>query len=118
MAINYYREGYNCAESIIQSVNEKKKINIPVCIGSPFGSGMSTGSVCGAATAAVVAIGYLKGRNHSTEQNKAARYSKDLIKKIREKFGSEICIDLKRKGVSCKEIIQFVDDYLKTLTQE
>lgn len=118
MAVNYHSKGYNCGEAIIKSVNEKKNLTIPVSIGSPFGHGMGCGSTCGAVASAVVTIGFLKGRNDLSEKNIAAQYSKDLINKVREKYGSETCIDLKRKGISCKEIIQFVDDYLLTLPKE
>ncbi|GIM29519.1 oxidoreductase [Clostridium polyendosporum] len=112
MAVNYYNKGYNCGEAIIKSVNKKNDTNIPVSIGSPLGRGMSVGSVCGAVAAGVVTIGFLKGRNNASEENNASKHSRDLMNKVKEKFGVETCIELKRKGVSCNEIVKFVDEYL------
>lgn len=115
---NYHKKGLNCAESMIKSFNEEHNENIPVSLGSGMGSGMRVGSICGAVNAAAMIIGYLKGRENHDEKNTAAIYTKELMKIIREKYNSELCLDLKKSKVSCSEIEDFTYDALNILLQQ
>lgn len=96
---NYHKKGLNCAESMIKSFNEEHNENIPVSLGSGMGSGMRVGSICGAVNAAAI-------------------YTKELMKIIREKYNSELCLDLKKSKVSCSEIEDFTYDALNILLQQ
>ncbi len=111
----YHSQGYNCAEALIKSYNEEHHTNIPVSLGSGMGSGATVGSLCGAINAAVLVIGFIKGRNSELEANEARAYSNKLMKIIREKYNSEMCIDLKRNRVGCDEIIDFTYEALNQL---
>ncbi|RDY23343.1 oxidoreductase [Romboutsia maritimum] len=113
----YHSEGYTCAEALIKSYNEEHKTNIPVSLGSGLGVGMTVGSVCGAVNAAAIIIGFIKGRNDKLEQNEARKYTKELMNKVREKYNSEICLNLKRNKVGCDEIINFTYDALNELLE-
>lgn len=108
----YHSQGYTCAEALIKSYNEEHNTEIPVSIGSGMGVGITVGSICGAVNAAVVIIGYIKGRDSQLNQNDARKYSKELMTKVREEYNSEICLDLKRSKVGCDEIINFTYDAL------
>lgn len=112
-AVEFYNEGYNCAESIIKAINEEKNLDIPVSIGTPFGGGMAVGSSCGAVTGALVALGAMKGRKEPTDPNTARERAKKMINQIKEKYGTFQCAELKKKGVSCAEIIEYTHDVLK-----
>lgn len=109
----YYDQGYNCAESIIKSYNEEFNAEIPVCLGSGMGTGATVGSLCGAVNAAVMVVGFIKGREDSTSSNEARIYSRELMKKVKEQYDSEICANLKKNKVSCSEIIDFSYNALK-----
>ncbi|MDU1540191.1 MAG: C-GCAxxG-C-C family (seleno)protein [Paeniclostridium sordellii] len=111
----YHQQGYNCAESIIKSYNEEHDTDIPVALGSGMGTGMTVGSLCGAVNAAILILGYLKGREDNSESNDARQYSRELMNKVREKYNSEICRDLKKNKVSCSEIIDFAYDALNEI---
>ena len=111
----YHNQGYTCAESLIKSYNEEHDTDIPISIGSGMGVGMTVGSICGAVNAAVVIIGYLKGRNNKLEQNEARKYSRELMNKVRVRFDSEICSVLKRNKVGCDDIIDFTYDVLNEI---
>lgn len=111
----YHSQGYTCAEALIKSYNEEHKTNIPVALGSGMGVGNTVGSICGAVNAAIVVIGYLKGRDNKLEQNEARKYSKELMTMVRDKYNSEICIDLKKNKISCGEIINFTYDALNEI---
>lgn len=112
-AVEFHAEGYNCAESILKAVNSEKNLNIPVSVASPFGGGMTVGTTCGAITGTLMAIGALKGRESSKEANDTRKLTKEVMEKMREKYGTFQCIELKKKGVSCDEIIEYAYDVLK-----
>ena len=57
--------------------------------------------------------GFIKGRESNGEANEARGYARELMSRVREKFNSEICADLKRNKVSCAEIIDFSYEALK-----
>lgn len=109
----FHKEGYNCAESIVKAINEEKGLNIPVSIASPFGGGMTVGATCGAIAGTLMAIGALKGRESGKEANATRKLTKELINKVKEKYGTFECLELKKNGVSCDEIIEYSYDILK-----
>lgn len=111
----YHKEGYNCAEALIKSYNEEHNTDIPVALGSGMGVGMTVGSICGAVNAAAMVIGYVKGRESNSELNKARNYSRELMTKVRERYNTEICANLKKNKVSCADIIDFSYDALNEI---
>lgn len=111
--LEYHKQGYNCAESVVKAFNEKKELNIPVQIASPFGTAMTVGSTCGAITGALIALGALKGREEAVSKNESRKYTKEIMNKVKEKYGTFECLELKKKGVSCSEIIEYTYDILK-----
>lgn len=112
---NYIKGGYNCAETIIHAYNENHGTEIPVSLGSGMGGGATIGSLCGAINASLIIIGMTKGRSLPTDENKAKEISNTLLKKIKEHYGSELCIDLKKSGVSCSDIVEFTYSELEKL---
>lgn len=115
--IEFHKEGYNCAESVLKAFNEDTGLDIPVSMASPFGSGMTVGSTCGAITGTLMAIGALKGRNTSEEKNNSRILTKEVITKVKKKYGTLECIELKKKGVTCDEIIEYAYSLLKEHTK-
>jgi C_GCAxxG_C_C family probable redox protein len=111
--LEFHKEGYNCAESIVKAINEEKKLNIPVAIASSFGAGMTVGTTCGAISGALMVLGAVKGRETSKEQNASRLVAKEVMKKISEKYGTFECRELKKKGVSCDEIIEYAYEIIK-----
>lgn len=111
----YHMQGYNCAEALIKTYNEEFDQNIPIALGSGMGSGVTVGSLCGAINAAIMVVGFIKGRNDNQSVNEARMYSNILMKKIKAEYNSEICIDLKRSGVSCDDIIDFSYEAMKEI---
>ncbi|TCK92755.1 C_GCAxxG_C_C family probable redox protein [Natranaerovirga hydrolytica] len=114
--IEIFNEGYNCAETMIKVINEENNLDIPVSIGSPFGSGMGVGSVCGAITGALMALGAVKGRENPDVLNGSKKSTRDIMKAIQEKYGTYDCLTLKRNGVSCHEIIEETHRLLQKYT--
>ena len=85
-AVKYHGQGYNCAESIIKAFNDETDANISVSIASPFGSGMTVGSTCGAITGAIMAVGAVCGREEASEQNESRQYARGLMRQIKRRF--------------------------------
>jgi len=114
-ASEFHKQGFTCGEAMIKAYNEEHNTTIPVGIGSSMGAGFTVASLCGAVGAAAVIIGHLKGRESEKEANEARSYSKELMMEIRNKYGTEVCKDLKKSGVSCGEIIDFTYDALNRI---
>lgn len=117
-ASEYHKQGFTCGEAMIKAYNEEHNTNVPISLGSGMGTGFTVGSICGSVGAATVIIGALKGREDKDDINEARKYTKEIMMNIREKFGTEVCKDLKKNGVSCEEIIDHTYDILnKTLDE-
>ncbi|MCY6959218.1 C-GCAxxG-C-C family (seleno)protein [Clostridium brassicae] len=112
-AAEFFKQGYNCAESIIKAVNEEKGLNIPISVASAFGGGMAVGSTCGAITGAMIALGAIKGRESSEEVNESREVARKIMNKINEDYGTTNCKELKKKGISCIEIIDYSYEVIK-----
>ncbi|MDV3426337.1 MAG: C-GCAxxG-C-C family protein [Bacillota bacterium] len=108
----YYKQGFTCGEAMIKAYNEEHNTNIPVSLGSGMGTGFTVGSVCGSVGAAAAIVGLVKGRENSDVPNEARKYTKQLMQDVREKFGTEICRELKQKNVSCNDIIEYTYEML------
>ena len=111
--LDYHKQGYNCAESVVKAFNEENGMNIPVSIASPFGTCMTVGSTCGAVTGVLISLGALKGREEATTKNESRKYTKEIVNKVKEKYGTFECLELKRSGVTCNEIIEYTYNSLK-----
>ncbi|WP_246615516.1 C-GCAxxG-C-C family protein [Clostridium thailandense] len=57
----------------------------------------------------------MKGRENNDELNNARKYTKELMMDIKEKYGTKICKDLKKNGISCAEIIDYTYEVLNEL---
>jgi C_GCAxxG_C_C family probable redox protein len=112
-AVEFHTMGYNCAEAVIKALNEENSTNIPSSMATPFGGGMSVGSTCGAITGAMIALGALRGREDLEGSNESRVIGRNIMKQVNEKYGTFECVELKKNGVSCKEIIANVYDILK-----
>ena len=104
-AIEYFDEGYNCAESVLLAFTDYFNIkddNIPK-IATMFGGGISrNGLICGALSGAVISIGLRNGRL-TPDDDKLKGYDKTgvIIDSFYERFGSINCKDL--IGVSLQD---------------
>jgi len=114
-AVKYHKQGYNCAESILKSFNDEHEVKIPVAIGTPFGGGMAVGATCGAITGAMMAVGAVSGRETETTPNNSRSYARDLMNRVKEKYGTYECLALKKQGVSCDEIIAYMEQQLNEI---
>ena len=108
-AAKCFESDFNCAESVLMSLAELigvKSELIPK-IATPFGGGIGRrGSVCGALTGGIIAIGLKFGRSEPKDtERKEESYKKalELFKRFEKKFGSALCYDLIRLDLTTPE---------------
>ncbi|MFQ6087044.1 MAG: C-GCAxxG-C-C family protein [Candidatus Bathyarchaeia archaeon] len=98
-AVSRFEEGYNCAQSVLLAMqkfwNVEKSLEPKVA--SAFGGGIGRGgSLCGALTGGVIAIGLKYGSNNPVveEREKAYSLALEFYGRFRKKCGGVFCRDL------------------------
>ena len=98
-AASLFGQGYNCAQSVLLTMqefwNEKKPVEPKVA--SAFGGGIGgRGSLCGALTGGVIAIGQKYGNNEPKSKGRDEAYSVALkfYDRFQKENGSVFCRDL------------------------
>lgn len=119
-ALNLHDNGYNCAQSVLAGSSEYTGLDdsVALAISAGFGGGLRSGEVCGAICGAVMAVGMkypFDDANDAEAKVKIASLAKQCVAKAREKYGCVACLELKRHGVSCDEIIGFMSDVAEEL---
>jgi len=98
-AVSHFKEGYNCAQSVLLAMQEfwnvKKALEPKVA--SAFGGGIGRGgSLCGALTGGVIAIGLRYGTNRPVveEREKAYSLALEFYSRFEKGCGGVFCRDL------------------------
>jgi len=99
-AANYFKQDYNCAQSVLMTMQEyygiRKNKLIPK-IATAFGGGIGRrGSLCGALTGAIIAIGLKHGTNKTIliEKEKAYEIALKFYNQFAKECGSPFCREL------------------------
>lgn len=104
-AVMHFKKGYNCAQSILLTMFEYWYGNndlIPK-IATGFGGGIGRcGSVCGALTGGLMAIGVKYGTNKPSLEERLEPYklAQQLYKRFEQKHGSVLCRELIESDLS------------------
>ena len=99
-AVNNFREGYNCAQSVLLAFANKVglKEDEALKLASSFGGGMGRlREVCGAVSAMFMIAGILKGYTEPNNDIVKANHYKliqDLAAEFKSKHGTIICREL------------------------
>lgn len=90
--------GYNCAEGIFWGLMQVLEKNVAVSVVTGFGGGMGgTGSVCGALTGAIAAVGVAFGRVEPEElelKTNCNALCATIIADFEQEMGSQICQEI------------------------
>ena len=99
-AENNFKQGYNCAQSVLLTMREYYGIPrnrlIPK-IATAFGGGIGRrGSLCGALAGAIIAIGLKHGTNTPIleKKEKAYKLAQEFYEQFVKEFGSPLCREL------------------------
>ncbi len=112
-ARNYFRQGLNCAESVLKSFIDSGITDFPpevVALSSGFGGGIArTKNACGAVLGACMAIGTVHGRKDplaKTEMrdrveelygaNGIYAFYRKFLDEVEEEYGSIVCSELSK----------------------
>jgi C_GCAxxG_C_C family probable redox protein len=100
-AIRHFRdEGYNCSQSVLLTMAEhwKCKNDLIPKVATAFGGGMGRcGSVCGALTGGLMAIGIRYGTNEPSAEKRSRAY--ELAETFYRQFEKQ------NRSVMCRELI-------------
>lgn len=96
MAGNYFREGYNCAESIFLAFREVLAPELDrelVRLFTGFGGGLGhAGCICGALAASTAILGLLAGRTDCQQDRfRAYNLAKEFHDRFEGNFGATCC---------------------------
>ncbi|MFC2152050.1 C-GCAxxG-C-C family protein [Bacteroidota bacterium] len=101
-ALNYFFDGFNCAQSVIASFTDILNIDKEVALrmASGFGGGMGRmQETCGAVTGAFMVIGFLRGK-YKEGDDEAKEITNNLIQEFSQKFTQKL------GSINCKALIQ------------
>ena len=118
-----HESGFNCAQSVLGALGVYTGLDekTALSIAGGFGGGVSCGEICGAAAGAVMALGLLNPYDNAEDAKARARIRKlsaDFNRRFRENFGCIRCIDLKRNGKPCPELIAFAAELAESMILE
>ncbi len=109
-ALEYHMAGFNCAQSVLAACKEYTGLDdsAALAISAGFGGGLRSGEICGAISGAVMALGLACPFNEADNAEakvKIAELAKSCVSSCKEEYDYIRCLDLKRNGISCNELI-------------
>jgi C_GCAxxG_C_C family probable redox protein len=106
-AEQYADEGFLCSESVLLALSEWLGIhsNLIPRVATGFAGGFGRcGSVCGAISGGVIALGLRFGRNEPKKQDRPPHwFGKELMERFEKEFGCINCKDLTGCDLSSEE---------------
>ena len=110
-AATRFLEGYNCAQSVLLTMFEhwKGENELIPKIATAFGGGIGRcGSVCGALTGGVMALGIKYGTNEPSLEKRLKVYklAQKFYKRFEKQHGSVLCRELIRYDLSVPEELE------------
>ena len=104
LAVNYFSNGYNCAQAVVLAFCEDFGISkeLAARIIEGFGGGMGrTRSVCGAVSGMVTLAGMRDSKGEAGDMETRIKIYgniKNMINEFEKEYGSKICAELMVKG--------------------
>lgn len=122
-ALEYFKNGYSCSESIVQACIEEGLCDEKLLpCATTFSAGMSSGCVCGTITGAQLVLGYIFGRNNKFENKVFAREkASNLVEEFRNRNKVTCCRILcsglvgSEKKERCSKLVADACDILEEL---
>lgn len=116
-----HERGFNCAQSVLGALGNYTGLDeeTAMSVAGGFGGGVSCGEICGAAAGAVMALGLVcpYSSEDPLARAKVRKLSAEFNRQFRECFGCIRCIDLKRNGKPCAELIEYAAELAEKTIQ-
>jgi C_GCAxxG_C_C family probable redox protein len=106
LAKSYSEKHWLCSESVLLAISEWLGVRSELIprIASGFGGGIGgSGSVCGAVSGGVIALGIKFGRADLKQENRAYTLSSELMTRFEKEFGHINCRELTECDFSTEE---------------
>ena len=107
-------EGYNCCQSVVLACRDLCGLPEDAAyMGFCFGGGMQCGSICGALTGGLMALGAALPREDVMENRPLARNAAiELEKRFEERFGTMLCSEIIRDNGKriCGDCVAFATE--------
>jgi C_GCAxxG_C_C family probable redox protein len=101
IAVNKFKDGYNCAQSVLFSYSDKLGITGDLALRAACGFGGGMGrkqEVCGAVTGGILALGLMYGRGEE-EDNQKLEFTYVKVRELIDRFNE------KHDTVNCRELL-------------
>ena len=114
-AVKLHGQGLNCAQCVLTACGKYTGLDEDTArrIAAGFGGGVRSGEICGAISGAVMALGLAE-----EDRAKISAAARQCVEDFRQQYGFVRCLELKRAGVSCDELIahgaEYVGNYLNS----
>ena len=111
-ALEMHDRGFNCAQSVLAALGEYSGLDekTALAVTGGFGGGVRCGEICGACSGAVMALGlaspFTDGED-ADARGRIARQAGAFTRQFAADQGCIRCIDLKRAGRPCDELIAY-----------
>ncbi|MCL5982229.1 MAG: C-GCAxxG-C-C family protein [Firmicutes bacterium] len=104
----YFKQGYNCAESVFRAYLDLLPHNLPpetARLASAFGGGLGrAGCICGALTGSELVLSLLAGRENQAEKpDRIYQLSSEFHNRFKEHFGATCCRVLNKEDYQSQE---------------
>lgn len=125
VAIAYYQQGYNCAESILRAGNDYYGLELhdkDMVMAAAFGGGLQIGDVCGALSGAacVVSSKYVEKKAHECKDLR--KLTQMLVLAFQKRMGSRLCAQIKpvfhSKEIKCQNTVAEGAEVLEQVIRE
>ena len=121
-ALALHAQGFNCAQCVLCALGSYTGLDekTALALAAGFGGGVRCGEICGAVSGAVMALGLADPWNDAQDTAGKARITKQTIaltKAFTQAHGCIRCVDLKRAGVPCDELIAWATAKGKDMLQ-
>lgn len=125
-ALNYYRNGFNCAQSVLKACNEELNLteneNEILKASMGLGTGMFVGETCGAVTGAIMALSLKLGSSEASDRENMRKVFKQIKifeTNFKEKNCTMNCKELKTVyKIDCEKVIKDSAEQVKKQINE
>lgn len=92
-AVDYYKQGFSCSESIIQAaIDEGLCDKSLLSVATAFSGGMSSGCLCGAVAGVQIVLGANYGKQNSKNNEESSRaMAKEFIEEFKKSRKATCC---------------------------
>ena len=120
----YHEKGFNCAQSVLAALSDETGLDEThsARLGTCFGGGMRCGSVCGAVTGGLMAIGCacMNGADPAAEKEHSTALAHELEERFTAEMGTLLCAEIleAHEKAMCPRCIEFAAEATKEIIEK